>query len=459
MTSDNLLLFNGVNAATGGYLSSPMSVLEIEDLVRKVLLGKDKELVFGFDPDKLDTAGWGIVTAAADPGRDAILKALQPLVSRREDEAGGLFKQLVYRQGETKREFLARHGAAAGPSDPREVPWYLLLAGDPEHIPFELQYQLDVSYSVGRLHFATTAGYCAYADSVVAAETSNLRRPRTATFFAVEHADDRATELSTQYLVTPLVKRIRDSFPTWGVATTSGAAATRTELGRYLGGADTPALLFTSSHGVGFPAKHPLQADHQGALLCADWPGPRAWTKPVPPEFYFHAGDLGTTAKLHGMVTFHFACYGAGTPRFDAFSHRKPGPPEQIAPKPIVSALPKALLSHAHGGALAVIGHVERAWACSYLWGGVGSQTEVFQDALSRLLAGQRVGMALSPLNRRYAELSTELSHELFEHMNNGPVPAEVLAGLWTANNDARSYVLLGDPAVRLAVEPEEVHS
>ncbi|MGD2079412.1 MAG: hypothetical protein PVH18_13595, partial [Chloroflexota bacterium] len=322
---------------------------------------------------------------------------------------------------------------------------------DPEKIPYSFQTQLDVQYAVGRIHFNTLDEYANYAKSVVTAESGRIRLPRKATFFGVANHGDRATQLSSEILVEPVSEMLREQHPEWDIAAYMREQATKSQLATLLGGDQTPAFLMSASHGVAFPSGDAQQLPYQGALLCQDWPGPGSGS--IAREWYFAGQDLPADANLLGLIAFFFACFGGGTPRLDQFA-KEAGRQEreQIAPRNFLARLPAAMLSQSNGGALAVVGQVDRAWGYSFMWPGAGAQTEVFLSTFRRLLEGHPIGSAVEYLNERYAELSTVLS-DILEEIDFGmPADAYELAGLWTANNDARGLTIIGDPAVRLPV-------
>ncbi len=432
----------------------------------------------GVDPTNLAEAGWAVIfPAAMAPQRlEAIKEALSELLVHRRKQVCGsddgicpLLKiyegEQGYQFGESKAKFLQRHRVGAGVADPDEMPFYVLLVGSPEEIPYEFQYQLDVMRGVGRLDFVNPSdgsddldAYAQYAHNVVLSESGTLKLPRKAAFFAVENPGDQATRLSSRYLIQPLLKEESLKAPdpdddalTWDLTSYIGAGkANRSQLKHLLGGdpAQTPTLLFTASHGMEFtydpdkPGSAEKQFKYQGALLCQDWPGPNG---KLQREHYFAAEDLDPETNLLGMITFFFACYGAGTPREDQFETQAFKRRKEISPYNFIGALPKQLLRH---GALAVLGHVERAWGYSFV-SPIGSlENLAFVTALQKLLRGEPVGLATDPsFNLRYADMSSELSSDL---QNPSQVNPKELAQKWTASNDARGYVVLGDPAVRI---------
>ena len=451
---------NGINGRTGEYLFPPLGAKELVQSLRKAPKNREKPLVPDINAKNLAETGWGIIFhEREDP---AVREALLPLIEHRRAQASRDYEHLyqeyngerAYRDGETREDFLCTRDATLGGVDPDQMPYYLLLVGGPDLIPFHFQSQLDVHYGVGRICFDTPQEYEKYAKSVIEAETLGGTRDRRVSLFGVRNPDDEVAALMAEYLVPPLAKSLAkparwQKSTGWEVRTVLGENATKEQLGRLIGGEETPALLFTACHGMGFGCGDPLQRNHQGALLCQDWPGPKKWRQPIPPDQYFSADDVGAGGNLAGLVAFHFACHGAGAPAFDEFSVYSDGVPRPIAPKPFVTRLPQRLLS---SGALAVIGHVERAWVYSFLSKGMKSQVTAFENTLRLLMEGYPVGFAMEHFNLHYAGLAADLTLALQQVDYGEPLSDGEIKGMWIANNDARNYVVLGDPAVRLAV-------
>jgi hypothetical protein len=467
---DDGSVLDGVDAAA--IVSSPAYPMDKDTLARKAGIG---EAHLGVDDSEIDAndlgeAGWAVLFG---PGVDQKIKdALAPLLAQRkaqvgdDGDSGRLFKVFDgdYQPGESATAWITRHGASMRTVVPLQgIPYYVLIVASPAVIPFEFQYELDLFWAVGRVWFDTADEFRQYADSVVKYETdTTVPTSRQLAFFNTCNQGDGATYLLTSQVALPLLNGTDISKPigqgkkqNFQVQRFLGESAGKESLGKILRGDianGPPALLFTGSHGKSSSFADPLMPEYRGALLCQEW------VKGIPatPDQVFAGADVPGDAKVHGMIHFMFACYGVGWPQYDTYSRTAQSAP-QIAPVSALARLPQKLLAHPDGGALAVLGHIDRAWGWSFESDNGTAQNGDFRMILNSLMAGNPIGEATDQFNTNWAALSTGIA-ETLQQMQNGERTLsgdnlKRFANHWVARDDARNYIVLGDPAVRLRTE------
>ncbi|HYH98599.1 hypothetical protein [Hyalangium sp.] len=427
------------------------------------------------DPHLLPRQRWGLI-APQGPEGDRLLALVELLKRRREEEQGAPAR--VYRvprglDGPAAARWKKRVFRSKDVPD-SERPRYLLLLGDLDQVPLELQQVLSSDAFVGRLAFPTAEGYEAYVTKVLRWEDTPSREPRARLLFFSSRDGTSATELGHRGLIQPSLAACRErqqvgGFPKAELTELAGEGSTPAAQLLAQAAEPRPSVLFSLSHGLGPPREGwdspARQRELQGALVL---PGGQSLT----------GAELASRPFLPGGIWFCFACYSAGTPAQSTYAHWLSQLPPGVdldatrvlasvlrreVERPFIAALPQAVLANPEGP-LAVMGHVDLAWAWSYLDQGRDTSSHFF-GLLHALAEGRRAGVALSTLLRFLIETSIELTtlydQEAKALRAGSPSPVDPVARayLWMLRQDLAGYILLGDPAVRLPLASARVEA
>lgn len=430
-----------------------------DDQKRFRYLSTNKEKAFyGFDAPlhDLSEAGWGVIVHE-NLGEEILFEIEKLRVHRKvhSNIPDKLCPEIIKLSGiPDYRSFLAEMNVSPGFGSVERLPYYLLIAGGPELIPFRFQYELATEYAVGRIAFKTGEGYRAYIDQLIEYElATTVPTEREIAFWSPANIEDQATSISSRFLVNPLYDDFDPSInfqKEMFIGNKPGREANKRNLAGLLMRKKAPTLLFTASHGLGHKN---IDSEEkvllQGALVTQDWER----GKPIETDMLLSGEDLKRGANLHGMVHFAFACFGAGTPAQD--DYEKETSSTNLRPYTskysFVSHLASQELEH---GALAFIGHVDRTWAFSFI-GERQLHLEGFERAIRNMLLEERawpIGHCLRDIYDRALHLSKSLLEDLHDMKFGRSFPPRAITNKWVERNDARAYTLIGDPAVRLRV-------
>lgn len=402
--------------------------------------------------------GWGLVLPEnpALLDEDLALAADAPAAIRKllEDRPGApVFR---YRP-EIFPRFLQRHYTDRPKQDieianaprgiaPGRLPWYLLLVGSPEVLPWSVQYLLNTSAFVGRLDLEEAA-LERYVDALLSNWSGAACRPDRPVVWGVDHGGTDITRLMRQSIADPVAERLAsDPQINGNVRKLTGPGASAAALIGALSEA-TPALVVTTSHGMTGPLHdRDLMGRQLGLLVDEEH-------KLLDPD------SLLAAWQPDGAIWYSHACCSAGS---DAETRYKGLVPKDSTVEQVllgvaglgarVAPLPTRLLG-AEKPLRAFVGHVEptfdwtlRAETRQIL------TTNIRQALYDHLYQAQpeTLGMAFRECYLSVGQLLAQRD-EAERQFNKGKPGADAAAlRCRLTAYDRQSLVILGDPTAAL---------
>lgn len=427
LLNQNYLHFNGISGATGLPVIPAQTLAEVADTF--AMMSMPKALAVGYSSNDVGAAGWALVLPQQHDRQ--LMDAFDALLNHRRGQTkvgGGRFDILDYIPGESKFSFLSRHGFGPGTVDPKQFPYFLLLVGDIDQIPLNFQYQLSQQYAVGRVSLDRLEDYERYARTL---SKEGVASSEELVVFAPQHPGDYATTVSVESLAKPLGQQLAKDHDNWTVRSVLAHQASRSRFLQVL--RDRPALLFSFSHGMCYDSADERYQAENGALLCSEWPG----QGPPTAEMVLCAQDLPQDVDLSESICWLHACSSGGVSGTNPFG-------DASGARPLIGALPKAMMALPSGPARAVIAHMDTTYSYGFAWDGFENRT-TYLSALKHLMLGEPIGSAMRHFHTFYAELATAL-------VSDSTMELELKTLLRSACLDLQGYILFGDPAASISV-------
>jgi hypothetical protein len=417
------------------------------------------------DPDLLadpGVSGWGVVYHESTPA--GVREEVERLKQHRQGQ------QLQdWGRGDTLSSWLEKYGIDSLHRDvPSTLPYYILIVGKPQHIPFQEQFELSRLGPVGRLDFGDNPLLTRdYIDGLIEQEQKAAVN-RKVLLASARNPGDEATGLCSEVLIPYLADLLEADAQISGrgfsVEKFTQADCDRVGLANSPGeGNLSPVMQLLAGHGLCFPINDARQAVEQGSWIGSDWRG-----GPVQSRMILAADEVGRAFQAAGSIVISLASYSSGTPQKSEFAqyynvfHPNRKIEVELAQVSFTASFPKRLLANRQdsrpAGTLAFVGLTDLFWPGAFC--DVDREKEsspVLGELLRGVLLGEPAGLAL----HRFTGIIQACNADLAGYKNKlGKLKmeyAEKIGSLWLMRMQARGMVLIGDPVVKIRSSRESL--